>query len=194
MQQENLSEQTNLQLIESMINRAKNKFNENGTLYLLWGFVILTCCMTQFILLHFFHVQDAYYVWFLTLLTLIYQVIYLKNRQRKSKVKTYTADILKYVWISFVITIFMVNFILQFYKAIICINPLILVVYGIPTFLSGAIIKFRPLIWGGILCWALSIVASFITYEYQFLLLSLAVIGAWIIPGYLLRQRSKTQD
>jgi len=34
------SPQEALQLIESMINKAQNRFGENGTLYLLWGWVL----------------------------------------------------------------------------------------------------------------------------------------------------------
>lgn len=194
MQEGKPSEQNNLELIETMINRAKNRFNENGTLYLVWGCVIFVCCMTQFILLHFFHIQEAYYVWFLTWITIIYQVIYLRGKRKSRRVKTYTDDILKYVWISFGISLFIIIFILQYYQVNNGINPVILVLYGIPTFLSGGIIKLRALIWGGILCWILAIPTIFVSYEYQFLILALAVIGAWIIPGYLLYKRSKNQE
>jgi len=61
------NEQTGLQLIESMINRAKNNFSESGTLYLIWGIVIFICSMVQFVALYFFHEKEFLYVLFLTL-------------------------------------------------------------------------------------------------------------------------------
>ena len=187
------NEQNSLQLIESMINKAKNNFSESGTLYLLWGIVVFVCSMVQFVAIHFYNNQNAYYIWFLTWLVVIYQVIFLSRKAKKEKVKTYTADILKYVWICFAASMFLFIFILQYQKAYYSINPAILVLYGLPTFLSGVILKFRPLIIGGIACWLLSFGSVFVPYDYQLLFICAAVLFAWIIPGYLLRIKFKNQ-
>ena len=187
------NEQNSLQLIESMINKAKNNFSESGTLYLLWGIVVFVCSMVQFVAIHFYNNQNAYYIWFLTWLVVIYQVIFLSRKAKKEKAKTYTADILKYVWICFAASMFLFIFILQYQKAYYSINPAILVLYGLPTFLSGVILKFRPLIIGGIACWLLSFGSVFVPYDYQLLFICAAVLFAWIIPGYLLRIKFKNQ-
>ena len=187
------NEQNSLQLIESMINKAKNNFSESGTLYLLWGIVVFVCSIVQFVAIHFYNNQNAYYIWFLTWLVVIYQVIFLSRKAKKEKAKTYTADILKYVWICFAASMFLFIFILQYQKAYYSINPAILVLYGLPTFLSGVILKFRPLIIGGISCWLLSFGSVFVPYDYQLLFICAAVLFAWIIPGYLLRIKFKNQ-
>ena len=44
-----MTETESMQLITSMINKAKNRFNESGILYLLWGWLILICCIVQFV-------------------------------------------------------------------------------------------------------------------------------------------------
>ena len=69
------------------------------------------------------------------------------------------------------------------------LNPAYLALYGMPTVISGSILRFRPLIVGGVTCWVLSILSPFVAYEYQLLLLAAAVVAGWIIPGYLLRIR-----
>ena len=61
--------------------------------------------------------------------------------------------------------------------------------YAIPTFLSGAILKVRSLLIGGICCWALACISLFLPYNYHLLLISMAVLVAWIIPGYFLRNK-----
>jgi hypothetical protein len=66
-----------------------------------------------------------------------------------------------------------------------------LALYGMPTFLSGITLRFKPLIYGGIACWLLSIIACFTPYQFHLLLLGLAVIIAWIVPGYILKARFK---
>jgi len=192
--EQSLNEYNSLQFIESMINRAKDKFSENGTLYLLWGFVVLCCCITQFVLTQYFEYERSYMVWMLTWVVGIHQVIYLRNRKKKETVKTYTGDIMGYVWLVFVICLILVIFIMQYYKALTALNPAILVLYGVPTFLSGIILKFRPLITGGIVCWLLVIPATMIPFEYQLLFIAIAVIAAWIIPGYYLRLKFKNQN
>jgi hypothetical protein len=52
--------------------------------------------------------------------------------------------------------------------------------------------RFKPLMVGGICCWLLSIAASFITTIEVILLLVPAVLFGFIIPGYLLRARFKS--
>ena len=63
-----------------------------------------------------------------------------------------------------------------------------------PVFLTGVIVRFKPLIIGGIACWILCIISTFIkNYDYQFLLIPVAMLVAWIIPGYELRSKYKQQ-
>jgi hypothetical protein len=188
------SETESLQIIHSMINRAKNRFSEDGFLYLLWGWVVLLCSVTQYMLLKFTTFQQHYLVWMLTWAAVVYQVFYLNRKHRKKQVRTYTDDIVKYVWISFAIAIFIMGFLFgrilgpDYYKMM---DAGFLVLYGIPTFMSGIILRFRPLVIGGIACWALSILAAFVASVEQLLFISAAMIVAWIIPGYLIRSKYK---
>lgn len=189
-----MSERESLELIASMINKAKNRVSETGTLYLLWGWLILFCCIVQFITLHFFHYANGYYVWFSTWLLLIYQIFFLAKERKKRKVKSYTGEINGFVWIVFFISMMLVIFIGTYLKKYEMINPLLLVLYGMPTFLSGIILKFKALKIGGMCCWALSVLSVFIPVEYQLLLIAAAVIAAWIIPGYILKLNFKKEN
>ena len=189
-----MSEKESIELIASMINKAKGRVNETGTLYLLWGWLILFCCIIQFIGLHFFNYINSYYIWFSTWILLFYQFFYIGKRKNVSKVKTYTGEINGFVWLVFFICLMLVIFIASYLKKYEMINPVILVLYGMPTFLSGIILKFKALIIGGICCWILSILSVFILGDYQLLLVSAAVISAWIIPGYILKQNFKKEN
>ncbi|MDQ6756816.1 MAG: hypothetical protein M3004_07765 [Bacteroidota bacterium] len=183
-----------LSIISDMINNARNRFNETGHLYLLWGFVIFICCITQFIMLYFFKNNNAYYVWYTTWLVAIYQFYYLFKKKKSQKVKAYTDEIIGYVWFTFIICSFLLVYILIKNHAFEAINAAVLVMYGMPTFLSGILLRFKPLKIGGITCWLLAIGAMFTIYQYQLLLLALAVIAAWIIPGFILREKFKKEN
>lgn len=197
MSQENLNPLESLQLIERMINRAKDKFAEDGRMYLLWGWAVFVCSLSQFVLLHFYHSEYHYVVWMATWLLVIYQIFHVIKKNRNQRVKTYTDHIVGYVWLTFVVLIFLLGFLIgrlttgEYYQHI---NPILLAVYGMPIFLCGIILRFRPLVLGGIGCWMLSIITTFIkNYDYQFLMIPVAMIIAWIIPGYLLRARARLQ-
>lgn len=191
--EESFNEKQSLELITGMINKAKNKFSESGTLYLVWGIAVLICSIAQFILGNVMGYQNAYYVWFFTWAVYIYQAIFLFRKKKQLKVKTYTDEILGYVWICFIICFFVMIFILIYSKRFELIYSAILVIYAIPTFLSGAILKARPLTIGGICCWVLACISLFVPLQYHLLLIAAAVLLAWIIPGLYLRNKYLNQ-
>jgi hypothetical protein len=194
MEQPEFSTRDSLQLIESMINKAQNRFSENGHLYLLWGWVVLICSITSFVAIYFYdNAKSIMFVWMLTIPTVIYQMIYLARVKKNTAVRTYTDEINSYVWMVFVIMGFLVGIIVGRSGHPELFNPFVLMLYGMPTFLSGVILKFMPLRIGAVCCWVLALISVLIPYQFSFLLLAVAVITTWIVPGYLLRSRFKTQ-
>ena len=175
-------------LIASMINKAKNRFSENGLLYLWWGWIVFACCIIQFIALYFFN-ENAWYVWLSTWVMAIIQIFIIKKKRKTQKVNTYTEEINGFVWLAFFICLMLSLFIVSYSGNQKLIYPILLVLYGMPIFLSGVILKFKPLILGSIYCWVFSVLALFILPEFQLLLVAVAVVLAWIIPGYLLRSK-----
>ena len=191
MEERTLSEKESMLLIASMINKAKNQVSENGFLYIIWGWIILICSVVQFLSDRFFHYPEANYIWFSTYGVLLFQIIYLVRKKKSGLAKTYTEEINGFVWIAFAVGAMLMVFTCSRFQAPQLILPLLLVFYGLPTFLSGAILKFSPLIIGGICCWILAFASTFITPEFQLILIATAVIVAWLIPGYLLQIKYK---
>ena len=197
MTEEKFSPQDSLLLIHKMIDQAKARFSENGHLYLLWGWTVFICAIAQFILFKFVKSEYHYFVWFATLVVLIYQFFYIRKREKKVKVRGYADQVIAAVWITFVILMFLFGYLFgsilgeEYYKFI---SPGFLALYGMPTVLSGVILQFRPLIIGGVCCWVLSACATLIPYDYQLLMLAAAMIVAWIIPGYLMRIKHRKFD
>ena len=80
-----------------------------------------------------------------------------------------------------------------FIAAFICIKsgiappPLMLLVAGLATTTTGLVIKFRPLILGGMSFFIFSIATTFVTNEYLALVVGAAIICGYLIPGYMLR-------
>ncbi len=188
-----LSAEQSLQLIEGMINKAKNRFSDDSFLYLLWGWVILICSVGQFIILKFSLFNNSGMIWVLTWVAVVVQIIYLVKRKKKEKVKTYADELIGFLWMTFGISMLLLTFILGKTNTWAIMYPVVLMMYGIPTFLTGVVMKFTPLKVGGISCWVLSIIATFLAPIYMLLLVAIAMLTAWIIPGYLLRNLYKKQ-
>jgi hypothetical protein len=131
-----LNEREGFAIIEQMISRAKNNFSESGTLFLVWGFVILICSVVHFSSAYFWNYEHGYYIWSLTWLGTIFQAFYLRRQSKFKKVKTWSDDIIKYLWIIFFVCIVLMIFILLWEKDYYSVNPAILVMYGMPTFLQ----------------------------------------------------------
>ena len=192
MKESPLTGAESLEVIQSMILKARNHINENGKLYLLWGWVILFCSLGFFILDKILHYKKPQMIWMTTGIAVIYMLVYLRKEGRRRVVRTYTDDLVSYVWITFVVLMLLGSLIMGRIPEFYLYNyPFVLLFYGVPTFLSGIILKFRPLIYGGIICWVLAILSTFINFHYHSLLVSVAVISAWIIPGYILKMKFK---
>lgn len=189
MLSENFSPKDSLLLIDNMINQAKNRFSENGFLYLLWGWLVFFCSIVHFVLIKVNWVKHPEIIWASCWLAVIFQIFYLVRKKKKETVKTYSENIIGFIWMSFGFTMGIISVILAKTDNWEIVNSLILMLYGTPTFLSGVVMQFKPLKIGGIICWMLAILSVFVSPIYVLLLLAAAVIAAWIIPGYLLRAK-----
>ena len=159
---ENLSPKDSLEIINKMINQAKNRFSENGFLYLLWGWVIFFCSIGHFILLKLNWFKNPEIIWAGCWLVVIFQVIYLSRKNKRETVKTYSENIINYIWMSFGLCMGIMFFIMAKTKNWDLTNSFTLLLYGIPTFLSGVVMQFKPLKIGGIICWGLALVSVYI--------------------------------
>ena len=69
------------------------------------------------------------------------------------------------------------------------VTPYILLLAGFPTFLSGFIIRFKPLIFGGICFWIVALLVNFAGPDLAPLGTPVAMLLGYLIPGYMLKHR-----
>jgi hypothetical protein len=109
-------------------------------------------------------------------------------RQGKTERKTTHLDTLSmWMWVTFGITVF--TLVAFGSKINYQLNPLILTISAIPTFLSGIVIRFKPLVFGGISFWVFGIISFLSPMETQPLVGAVAVLCGYIVPGYLLKSK-----
>jgi len=209
--EQTFNEKESLKLINEMIGKAKNSCHDKGIGPILWGSVITICSLVTFFRIQY-NFKLPFDIWLLTLLAVIPQIILSVKEKRERKVKNYNDDAMDYVWMCFGIAIFLLIHInthlidalnevfidqktvggkLHDFNFSSYSTSMFLLLYGMPTIISGGIMKFRPMLFGGILCWVCCVITVYTNIKIDLLLTALSAIGAWLIPGIILWLRYK---
>lgn len=189
-----MTEQESLKLINEMIGKAKRSYITTGAASIVWGILIVVCSLLtwyQVYTKHFF----GFDVWLLIFLALIPQIYFSISEKKKKNFVSHDEHTMTYLWSTFAICIF----ILSFYDSKFGTNDshstaLFMLLYGVPTFITGGIFKFKPMILGGIICWVLSVASMYTDVATDMLFMAACGLFAWLIPGIILWKKYKKQQ
>ena len=111
---------------------------------------------------------------------------------KKSKVITVYDSAMIFLWGGFFVSIILINIIVRVLGLHADYIPIfILLLSAIATMVTGGILNFKPLIYGGLSCWIWLIVCLLIPLEYIVLVSGFSTITAYLIPGYWLKYNVK---
>jgi hypothetical protein len=190
-QESQLTGEQSLKLIGEMIVKAKRSYVTKGTASIVWGILILICSLLTWARTQF-HFSLGFDEWLLALVALLPQIFFsIKERKQKHFV-AHDEQTMRYVWGTFGICVF----ILTFYDNCLHIDStsLFMMLFGIPTFITGGVFKFKPMIFGGIICWVLSVISVFTPFSTDMLFMASCGLFAWLIPGIILWNKYKKQE
>jgi hypothetical protein len=194
MDKNNLTPEESFDLINKAISNFKVNYKESAKTFLLWGWILTLASFSNFIILKILHAKEAYNLmgfyslcnWgVFVLIGFIFLVFMERKINKEKKVYSHLESYIKKLWTvaaaSFFIAIFLCI------KLEIAPPPIMLLLGGIATTTSGLLIKFKPLIIGGMSFFVFSIATTFVSNEYIALIVGVAVICGYLIPGYLLK-------
>lgn len=187
-EEKQMTGEESLKIITDMINKTKISIRQSSFHLLFWGWLILFCSLSEYLLIKFTDIASPWYVWFLTIPGAFVSMIYGFVKGRKETVFTYATLIYVWTWVGFLFSA-IVLFIIVWDKME-SVAPLILSLLAIPTFVSGFILKFRPLIVGAVTFWIFALVAHFGGPDISPLAVPAAMLTGSLIPGYLLRRKN----
>jgi len=176
-----------LRIISEMINKTKVNIRLGSFHLLFWGWLIMTCSLSEFLLMKYTGFTHPYYVWFFAFPGAVVSMVYGIVTGRKATVHTYADRLYMWVWMGFLfasIVLFVVHS-----KRLDTISPYILILAGFPTFVSGFIIKFRPLIAGGVCFWIIALITGVADPSLAPLGMPVAMLTGYLIPGYMLKYK-----
>jgi hypothetical protein len=194
MDEKNLTPEESFDIINKAIANFKMNYKESSEVFILFGWILTLACFSHFIIFKIVQSKEAFELlglfimvnWLVFLFSGLIILFFIERKNnRAKKVYSYLDSYNKKLWwvtaVAFFVTIFLCM------KLEIAPPPFMLLVAGIATTTSALLIKFKPLIIGGISFFIFSIATTFVTNEYLLLLNGAAIICGYLIPGYLLK-------
>ena len=193
------SPEESLSLISEMINNVKSDFQHNAFYFLLWGWTIALACIVHFaIIMILIRLELFDKISLFSFLNwgvfvgagAIIQYSYMAKNHAKAK--SLYNRFFRIMWQMAGLTMIV--------AALICLKfnmyptPIILTITAMATLTAGIIIRFTPLILGGILFFIAALISTYLFYDYSLLICAFAIILGYIIPGYMLRNLETKQN
>ena len=189
---ESFSPEESLQVIQTMINQAKNSVADKSFYFLLWGWLVFIAATLQYTLKVFVRTEAHPVVWNIMFIGFIASAVY-GSKQKNKQVKTYVDEGLRNIWICIGIIQVLIVFVFMRRGDWEHCYTIFILTYSTGCFLTGRLLRFSPLVWGAAACWALAVLTTYVDADTNILLLAAAVLFSYIIPGYLLRAGYKHQ-
>ena len=192
METDKLSPEKSLELITQVITQARNKFEENGFIYMFWGILITITSISQFILLKNEYYNISWYPYLLMPIGAIYSTIYYSKKKGKSK-QNLISKMTSTLWIVLSINMMILGFLFgnNLKENLI---PIILILLSIGTIVSGTSIKSKLLLYSGIFIALSAFTGFYIERIYQPLLMGLVSIITIFFPGIILMIQYKRKE
>lgn len=185
MEQDKLKVEDSLNIISEMVNSSRYNLSEDRVIYLMWGYGVAISAIIHYVLQFQLEFSEAYYVWLSMPVLGVINTVYFARKSKKKKVHTYIDRALSYIWLGFLFVI-LALLVVSPQLSMKAVYPVFMFLYGMATISTAGILKFKPLAFGGIISVLCGIVASYLIFEYQILLLALAIVCSFVIPGHLL--------
>jgi hypothetical protein len=184
--EQQLTGQKSLEIIQQMISQAKTNISDNGLEWLLWGTLLFLASLSTYFFIYT-NAENIYWGWnifgLFTIAALGYDIL----KPKKKTVRTYVDDLLRLVDIGFTISLFTVIFAINFAVSANSGFGFFLMIFAFMMLIKGGAVKSRPLIIGAAVNWA-GAIAMFLNkdFKYDMLIMAGAVLIGYIIPGLLL--------
>ena len=189
-----MTPEESIQFIRKSITNSRKNLKENGFYYLFWGWLLTFASVTNYFLIRYLHAKELYKQIFIAssiawaifvAVGFIIIFIYKNKTGGRNLIITHLDRVLTTLWLTAGVVFVLI--ILFCYYDESYPTPYILAITGMATFISGMVVRFSPLIAGGVLFAVISIISIFIPGLSQPLLVAIALVLGFLIPGYLLK-------
>lgn len=191
MEEQKMSGEESLLLIQQMIQTAKQEQKDDGRGWIVWGWLLFLVSILTFFNLnyHWFPTGIFWNIFGITAMVFfLYKIIRYLFFKPKKKVRTYTRDLFDKLNIGFFIFLALIIASIN-----LGVNPvkgfaLLIALYGFWILIYGALLNFRPSILASLLTFGLALGGLFVNendFQTIMILHGAAALIGYIIPGYI---------
>lgn len=184
-----LTPDQSLRLIERMIGQAKRNFSRVSFYFLLWGVLLMLAMLATYLLRDHDPAWSKGAPWAVAGFGGgIVSAVYGARQGKREPTNNPMDDVVGWMWISFIITLVITLVVSTFAQR----DPaaMVTLLTGIPTFMTGRIMRFQPLVIGGVIFW---VAGTLMHFTNDPLALTLTYCSAmflgYILPGILLKRQ-----
>jgi hypothetical protein len=192
-----MTPEESLNLIGEVISNTRNNLKTDSFFFLLWGWLIIVASLLESVILWNAGRMDEWknvgllsgINWCgLVFIGFVIQFFYIKKHYVKRGYRTFFERVISYIWMLSALVIFLVVYLAGSRHE--SPEPYILAAVAIPTFTTGIMTRFRPLIIGGLSFILFAAIAVNIHTDYlRSLVSAIALICGYLVPGYLLKKK-----
>lgn len=174
-----------LKIIEQMLRESKRSLHRNSFYFIMWAALLVPAGIAESLL---FGSAGSWFGWPAAgIIGGVMSGIYSSREEKRSGVKTAGDRITSFTWGAFMFCL-VLAIVYSLYNSL-SPTPLVLMLAGAATFISGGISRFRPFVWGGIILEAGAIVCGFFVEPAMHgIVFSVSIIFGYLIPGIMLRR------
>jgi len=180
-----------LDIISEMVAASRTNISRGAFHYLVWGWLVLIGALANYSLLRWSLVERPDLVWLILIpIGMISSIAYgFVHRDLEQGKRTFMDRAMMHVWIGFFGPL-LLALVFGYSGNWSAAYSLFIASYGWMTISMGGILNFRPLVIGGALNMPLAILAYVVSPLNSFLVLAVAILISYIIPGHLLKRAS----
>jgi hypothetical protein len=192
MEEKNLTENASLELISQMITSSRRKLEDgNGIPFLIWGYTTFFVSLVVYFFINATGDYHYHFLWFL--IPVIGSIGMAVSKQNKAKRAGHAINFIERVigniWTVIGIASFIASvgaFLVRF-----PVLPLMLLLMGIGTTLTGLTIKFKPVIISGFIGMASCVLPFIIDGNKQILVFGVIYLMMMVVPGHILNYKGR---
>lgn len=186
MKTSQFSEKEALSVIQEMVNVSQRNFKQDAKHLLWWGWLIFAAAVIHILFLYV-EIQQGYFIWAVALIVGFSGSFYMGwKEKREANSRSYIDRVSNYLWIGSMAPL-AITLGLGTIHGWTYAYPIFMAIYGWGTFVNGKLLKFVPLVWGGIGAWIIGFATLFVGEQWLLPMLALAVLVSYLIPGHMLK-------
>ena len=184
----------NLNVIKSMIEKTKTDVSKSGTIFILWGWLVIVASILTYYFVYMEWFEKIGYIWFILMgLGAVGTVFLVRKQIKQERVQTYSSLALSHLWFASGISFFIIAWLGLPLKVVSfeSLNIIIAVIAGVGLFTTGGILDWNMFRISGVIWWVTAIIMMFVPWHLHTLIFAIAIIPGYLIPGYALNKKYK---